>query len=72
LRVIIDRRGDRYVKELSDPQTGQLLQSVRKRTERTSGARFSQARLSARKESSPELSPKTARASGVIRIAGPR
>jgi len=30
LRVIIDRRGDRYVKELSDPQTGQLLQSVRK------------------------------------------
>jgi hypothetical protein len=31
LRVNVDRRGDRYIKELSDPQTGQVLESVRKK-----------------------------------------
>jgi hypothetical protein len=31
LRAIVDRRGDRYIKEVSDPQTGQVLASVRKK-----------------------------------------
>jgi hypothetical protein len=31
LRLIVDRRGDRYVKELTDPQTGAVSQSVRKK-----------------------------------------
>ena len=31
LRVIVDRRGDRYIKELSDPRTGKVFESVRKK-----------------------------------------